>query len=92
MSYDDALKSKPVGTGPFIFESYAPNESFVANRNPDYWNQPYPYLDRVEFRPIPDALNRRDALRRRSRAQIEVLEQLQIEAAAEVFGGQSEPV
>ena len=50
---DESLKSKPVGTGPFIFESYAPNESFKANRNPDYWNQPYPYLDSVEFRPIP---------------------------------------
>ncbi len=60
---DEALKSKPVGTGPFVFESYAPNESFKATRNPDYWNQPYPYLDAVEFRPIPDALNRRDALK-----------------------------
>jgi peptide/nickel transport system substrate-binding protein len=60
---DESLKSKPVGTGPFIFESYAPNESFKANKNPDYWNQPYPYLDSVEFRPIPDALNRRDALK-----------------------------
>jgi peptide/nickel transport system substrate-binding protein len=60
---DESLKSKPVGTGPFIFESYAPNESFKANRNPDYWNEPYPYLDSVEFRPIPDALNRRDALK-----------------------------
>jgi peptide/nickel transport system substrate-binding protein len=59
---DESLKSKPVGTGPFIFESYAPNEAFKANKNPDYWNQPYPYLDSIEFRPIPDALNRRDAL------------------------------
>jgi peptide/nickel transport system substrate-binding protein len=60
---DDALKSKPVGTGPFIFESYTPNESFKAKRNPNYWNKPYPYLDEVEFRPIADALNRRDALK-----------------------------
>jgi peptide/nickel transport system substrate-binding protein len=51
-----------VGTGPFVFESYAPNESFKAKRNPSYWNQPYPYLDEIEFRPIPDALSRRDAL------------------------------
>ncbi len=60
---DDSLKSKPVGTGPFIFDGYAPNEYFKAKRNPDYWNKPYPYLDAVEFRPIADALNRRDALR-----------------------------
>ena len=60
---DEALKAKPVGTGPFIFESYAPNESFKAKRNPNYWNKPYPYLDEVEFRPIADALNRRDTLK-----------------------------
>jgi peptide/nickel transport system substrate-binding protein len=60
---DDALKAKPVGTGPFIFESYTPNESFKAKRNPNYWNKPYPYLDEIEFRPFADALNRRDALK-----------------------------
>ena len=57
------LKSKPVGTGPFIFEDYKPNEYFKAKKNPNYWIQPYPYLDEIEFRPIPDALNRRDALK-----------------------------
>ncbi len=60
---DPTLKSKPVGSGPFIFDSYAPNEYFKAKRNPNYWNKPYPYLDEIEFRPIPDALNRRDALK-----------------------------
>jgi len=60
---DDALKSQPVGTGPFIYESYVPNESFKMKKNPNYWNKPYPYLDSLEFRPIPDALNRRDALK-----------------------------
>jgi ABC-type transport system substrate-binding protein len=59
---DDALKAKPVGTGPFVFDDYKPNEYFRAKRNPNYWNQPYPYLDQVEFRPIADAIQRRDAL------------------------------
>jgi peptide/nickel transport system substrate-binding protein len=60
---DPTLKTKPVGTGPFIFEDYKPNEFFKAKKNPNYWNKPYPYLDEIEFRPIPDALNRRDALK-----------------------------
>jgi len=60
---DEALRSQPVGTGPFIYESYVPNESFKMKKNPNYWNKPYPYLDEIEFRPIPDALNRRDALK-----------------------------
>jgi peptide/nickel transport system substrate-binding protein len=60
---DEALRSKPVGTGPFIYEDYKPNEYFKMKKNPNYWNKPYPYLDALEFRPIPDALNRRDALK-----------------------------
>lgn len=60
---DDTLKSKPVGTGPFVYENYSPNEVFSMTKNPDYWNAPYPYLDAIEFRPIADGLNRRDALK-----------------------------
>ena len=59
---DPALESKPVGTGPFIFKNYKPGESFDATKNPSYWNQPYPYLDEVEFRVIPDGLTRSAAL------------------------------
>jgi ABC-type transport system substrate-binding protein len=60
--HDDALKARPVGTGPFVFEDYKPSEFFKAKRNPNYWGKPYPYLEAVEFRPIADALQRRDAL------------------------------
>ena len=52
----------PVGTGPFVYDDYKVNESFTMKKNADYWNQPYPYLDSIEFRPIQDALSRRDAL------------------------------
>ena len=62
---DPALEAKPVGTGPFVFKSYLPGESFTATKNPSYWNQPYPYLDEVEFRVIPDALTRSSALEAR---------------------------
>ncbi|MDO8389241.1 MAG: ABC transporter substrate-binding protein [Actinomycetota bacterium] len=61
---DPTLKSKPVGTGPFVYEDYVPGiaATFSMTKNADYWNQPYPYLDAIEFRAIPDALSRRDAL------------------------------
>ncbi|HQZ35384.1 MAG TPA: ABC transporter substrate-binding protein [Ilumatobacteraceae bacterium] len=60
---DDTLKSKPVGTGPFVYADYKADESFSMTKNPNYWNAPYPYLDSIEFRVIPDGLNRRDALK-----------------------------
>lgn len=56
---DPTLAAKPVGTGPFIVESYSPRESLEVVRNPDYWmtdaegNQ-LPYLDGITFRVIED--------------------------------------
>ncbi|HET6873731.1 MAG TPA: ABC transporter substrate-binding protein [Acidimicrobiales bacterium] len=54
---------KPIGTGPFVFQSWVPNDHMTATRNPHYWNSPYPYLDQVTFKPIPDHLARENALR-----------------------------
>ena len=31
------LKTKPVGTGPFVFESYEPNQQFTLKANPNYY-------------------------------------------------------
>jgi peptide/nickel transport system substrate-binding protein len=59
---------EPIGTGPFRFESWSPNTKLIVERNEDYWQvapdgEPYPYLDRIEFRPIPDVGVRTNALR-----------------------------
>ena len=54
--------ANPVGTGPFVFESWIPDQELVVERNADYWRadaegNALPYLDRIVFRPIiePDA-------------------------------------
>lgn len=38
---------KPIGLGPFRLESWEPGRSLTFVRNPYYWDQPKPYLDRV---------------------------------------------
>jgi peptide/nickel transport system substrate-binding protein len=38
-----------VGTGPFIIEAYTPQQSLVLKKNPRYWRQGLPHLDRVRF-------------------------------------------
>lgn len=53
----------PIGTGPFVFEEWVPDRSFKAVRNPDYWREGLPYVDRIEFRPMPDPTTRFNALR-----------------------------
>lgn len=51
-----------VGTGPFMLESWTPGDSARVVRNPNYWQDGMPYLDAIEFKFIPDATVRRQAL------------------------------
>jgi peptide/nickel transport system substrate-binding protein len=60
---------QPVGTGPFIFEEYVPQEMVSVVRNPDYDWAPefYPYqgparVDRVTFRFVSELSTRLAAL------------------------------
>ncbi|WP_208027101.1 ABC transporter substrate-binding protein [Rhabdothermincola sediminis] len=52
-------KTDPVGTGAFVFKEWVPDARLIVERNPDYWRVDpsgtrYPYLDRIEFRPLSD--------------------------------------
>ncbi len=51
---DEGLKSQASGTGPFMIETFVPNEDLVLLKNPSYWQDGLPYLDRVIFRAVPD--------------------------------------
>lgn len=53
--------ARPVGTGPFRFVEYVPQERLVVERNPDYWGTPT-RLTRAAFRFLPDDNTRRLAL------------------------------
>ncbi len=52
----------PIGTGPFVFQSWVENDHFTAVRNTKYWRKGLPYLDQITYKPIPDANSRSDAL------------------------------
>lgn len=54
--------SNPVGTGPFVFESWTQNEVWVGTRNENYWRDGLPYLDGVELRVVPEVESRLQAL------------------------------
>jgi peptide/nickel transport system substrate-binding protein len=48
-----------IGTGPFIMTEWVRGERTVLEANPNYWRtgadgDPLPYLDGIEFRPVPD--------------------------------------
>ena len=60
--YGDAIADHPVGTGPFKFEERIRGERVSMVRNDDYWGGA-PKLDRVVFKPIPDASARVASIR-----------------------------
>jgi peptide/nickel transport system substrate-binding protein len=43
------MRQHPIGTGPFKFVEYKPNERIKVTRNPDYWKPDRPYLDAIEY-------------------------------------------
>jgi len=52
---DDPFFQQPIGAGPFIFKSWNIGGDFVAERNPNYWQQGLPYLDGFTHRTIADS-------------------------------------
>ena len=48
------LLRKPVGTGPFMFQSYTPGDRMILVKNPDYFEKGLPKLDGVVIRIIPE--------------------------------------
>jgi peptide/nickel transport system substrate-binding protein len=43
------MRQHPIGTGPFKFVEFKPNESIKLVKNPDYWKPGHPYLDGIEY-------------------------------------------
>jgi peptide/nickel transport system substrate-binding protein len=43
------MRQHPIGTGPFKFVEYKPNEWIKVAKNPDYWKKGRPYLDAIEY-------------------------------------------
>jgi peptide/nickel transport system substrate-binding protein len=52
------MRQHPIGTGPFKFVEYKPNESIRLSRNADYWKPGRPYLDGIEYTIIPNVSTR----------------------------------
>jgi len=52
------MRSHPIGTGPFKFVEFQPNEHITVTRNPDYWKKDRPYLDGIEYTIIKDVSTR----------------------------------
>src|SRR5947199_5420870 len=52
------MRSRPIGTGPFKFVEFKPNEVIRLTKNRDYWKEGRPYLDGIEWTIIRDTSTR----------------------------------
>ena len=64
----EGFTNQPIGTGPFVMESWSRDNEAVVVRNENYWwttedGDQLPYLDKITFRPIPDEDSRVQSLR-----------------------------
>ncbi|HET7120839.1 MAG TPA: ABC transporter substrate-binding protein [Solirubrobacterales bacterium] len=50
--------ASPVGTGPFMLEKWKRGEAITLAKNPNYWDQGKPYLDKVVFQSVPNPQSR----------------------------------
>jgi peptide/nickel transport system substrate-binding protein len=58
-----AFAEHPIGSGPFVLDSWQRGTQMVLKRNPNYWQmgedgKPLPYLDELDFQIIPDDATR----------------------------------
>jgi peptide/nickel transport system substrate-binding protein len=54
--------AKPVGTGPFVYQSFTPGQRSVFTRNPHYWKPGLPYVDTLTIIDFSDNTTLQDAL------------------------------
>ncbi|RUW32882.1 MULTISPECIES: ABC transporter substrate-binding protein [unclassified Mesorhizobium] len=50
--------SAPIGTGPFVFKEWVRGSYILYERNPNYWDKPKPYVDKLIVKFVPDAAAR----------------------------------
>jgi len=81
--YADTIGKHPVGTGPFMFQEWLPNDSITLVKNPNYWKSGLPKLDRLIFKVIPDNTARLTALQS---GEIDLMDGLSPSDAATVKG------
>jgi peptide/nickel transport system substrate-binding protein len=54
----EGFEEHPIGTGPFMFVEWIKGEQIVFEANPNYWDEGYPKVARLIFRPIPESATR----------------------------------
>lgn len=75
--HGDDFGLNPVGTGPYVFSDFAPNESLELVRNEEYWQDAQPSVDQITMRYFGDQQTANNAMQS---GQVDII--LNVELAA----------
>jgi peptide/nickel transport system substrate-binding protein len=84
--FGDDFRANPVGTGPFKFVEWKENDTITLEKNPDYWQEGLPKLNKVIFRVIPENTARLNAL---ANGEIDVMDGLNNSDEAAVLANEN---
>ncbi len=77
----EAYGQKPIGTGPFVFESWARDDRLVMKANDNYWGKLPEGIDEVVWKPVPDDIARAAGL---TTGEYDIASNLAVTSAMEV--------
>lgn len=75
--------NNPVGTGPFEFVEWIKGDRIVLTANLNYWQEGYPKVETLIFRPIPESSTRVAAI---TTGEVDIVGRLNAEEAASLEG------
>ena len=79
----DDFGQAPVGTGPFMLNEWIQGDRIVLDKNPNYWREGFPKLDRLIFRPITESSTRAAAIQT---GEVDIVNRLSPDEAAALEG------
>jgi peptide/nickel transport system substrate-binding protein len=84
---EDFDPTHPIGTGPFKFDSFTPGQQSVFSRWDEYWDDPYPFVDKLVLVDYSDESSQVNAL---LSGQVDAVNQLSADVLATVTGGKKQ--
>lgn len=81
---EEEFFKKPVGTGPFTVEAWDPAGDLTFAKNPHYWQEGKPYLDKLVYKLIQDDAQ---AINQLKAGGVDAIESLALQNADEIKNG-----
>lgn len=81
---EEEFFKKPVGTGPFVIESWDPAGDVTFTKNTNYWKEGKPYIDKLVYKLIQDDSQ---AINQLKAGSVNAVEALSLQNAGEIKDG-----